>query len=152
MPSKRTAARLIVQNGLGGVLLVRFQGDGEHWWATPGGGLDGDESLAEAAHREAVEELGVPVVLRDEVWRRTATFTSLSGVLTEQTEHYFRAEVNDNHISPDLRRLRDEGVTDVRWWTLDEMSTTKETIYPDGLCDLLAGLPDHPVGAPIQVQ
>lgn len=151
MPSRRTAARLIVQDGLGRVLLVRFQGDGEHWWATPGGGVDGDESLAEAAHREAVEELGVPVVLRDEVWRRTATFMSLSGVLTEQTEHFFRAEVSENHIAPDLHRLRGEGVTDVRWWTLDELSTTTETIYPEGLSDLLAGLPDHPVGTPIEV-
>lgn len=149
---QRTAARLVLQDDLGAVLLVRFQGDEEHWWAVPGGGVDGEESLADAARREALEELGVPVVLRDEVWLRTARFTSLNGVAIEQTEHYFRAEIRGNRISPDLDRLREEGVTDVRWWTRAELANTAETVYPAGLADLLAALPDQPVDTSIKIE
>jgi 8-oxo-dGTP pyrophosphatase MutT (NUDIX family) len=42
------------------LLLRRAAGDYQGSWAFPGGTLEGDEELADAARREAREELGSP--------------------------------------------------------------------------------------------
>ncbi|MEO7913470.1 MAG: NUDIX domain-containing protein [Roseiflexaceae bacterium] len=49
---------LIVRNGA--VLLIRHR-SGAQPWALPGGGVERNERLAEAAGREAREETGVPI-------------------------------------------------------------------------------------------
>ena len=49
------------------MLLVQHQDDdsfgGEPWWVTPGGGVEGEESLTECARRETLEETGLSVEL-----------------------------------------------------------------------------------------
>lgn len=49
------------------MLLVQHQSDdsfdGEPWWVTPGGGVEGEESLTECAKREVLEETGLSVEL-----------------------------------------------------------------------------------------
>lgn len=52
-------AHTIVYRPSGELLLVRHEGVG--LWVLPGGGVDGDESLREAAERELAEEAGVDV-------------------------------------------------------------------------------------------
>jgi ADP-ribose pyrophosphatase YjhB (NUDIX family) len=49
---------LIVRDGA--VLLIRHR-SGKQPWALPGGGVERNERLAEAARREAREEAGVPI-------------------------------------------------------------------------------------------
>src|SRR5215212_7398309 len=49
---------LIVRDGE--VLLIRHR-SGKQPWALPGGGVERNERLAEAARREATEETGVPI-------------------------------------------------------------------------------------------
>jgi 8-oxo-dGTP diphosphatase len=49
---------LIVRDGA--VLLIRHR-SGRYPWALPGGGVERNERLAEAARREAREETGVPI-------------------------------------------------------------------------------------------
>ena len=49
---------LIVRDGA--VLLIRHR-SGKQPWALPGGGVERNERLAEAARREAREETGVPI-------------------------------------------------------------------------------------------
>ena len=49
---------LIVRDGT--VLLIRHR-SGKQPWALPGGGVERNERLAEAARREAREETGVPI-------------------------------------------------------------------------------------------
>ena len=51
---------LIVRDGM--VLLIRHR-SGQYPWALPGGGVERNERLAEAARREAHEETGVPIRL-----------------------------------------------------------------------------------------
>ncbi len=59
------AAAIVVEGD--SVLLVKHHGhgpeDGYVWWVPPGGGGEGDESLAECAKRETLEETGLSVEL-----------------------------------------------------------------------------------------
>ena len=65
-PQYRIRAGVIVVDG-DSMLLVQHQSDdsfgGEPWWVTPGGGVEGEESLAECAKREVLEETGLSVEL-----------------------------------------------------------------------------------------
>jgi 8-oxo-dGTP diphosphatase len=59
----RVSARLILVED-GRVLLVRHvHPDGRDFWCFPGGGVERGERVAEAARREAREELGIDVEL-----------------------------------------------------------------------------------------
>ncbi len=59
----RLSARLILVEG-GRVLLARHvHPDGRDFWCFPGGGVERGERVAEAARREAREELGIDVEL-----------------------------------------------------------------------------------------
>ena len=62
----RIRAGVIVVDG-DSMLLVQHQDDdsfgGEPWWVTPGGGVEGEESLTECVQREVLEETGLSVEL-----------------------------------------------------------------------------------------
>ena len=62
----RIRAGVIVADG-DSMLLVQHQSDdsfgGEPWWVTPGGGVEGEESLSECARREVLEETRLSVKL-----------------------------------------------------------------------------------------
>ena len=57
---ERRAVRAGVLDARERVLLVRFSfPDGTELWATPGGGVEGDEDDAGALRRELAEEVGL---------------------------------------------------------------------------------------------
>ncbi len=60
----RAGIILIEENKLA---LIERHKQGRHYFAFPGGGIDDGESAEEAAIREAVEELGVTVEIRQKV-------------------------------------------------------------------------------------
>lgn len=62
---ERKAARAIVTNELGQVALLKVGNRNYH--KLPGGGIDGDENVAEALQRELVEEIGCTADITDEV-------------------------------------------------------------------------------------
>jgi 8-oxo-dGTP diphosphatase len=41
------------------ILLCRHEKPGKEYWLLPGGGVNGGESLADALHRELLEEVGI---------------------------------------------------------------------------------------------
>ncbi|NOK62932.1 MAG: NUDIX hydrolase [Chloroflexi bacterium AL-W] len=41
------------------VLMVKYQQDGQEWWCLPGGGQEPDETSAQGALRELLEECNV---------------------------------------------------------------------------------------------
>jgi 8-oxo-dGTP pyrophosphatase MutT (NUDIX family) len=121
------------------------------WWCTVGGGVDEGEALDVAARRELFEETGhAEVDLGPVVWIRELVLT-VEGEPRRLVEHYFLAtapheEVVDHHWTELERRV----VKALRWWSPDEILDSRETIFPEGLGDLLAALlrdgpPDRPV-------
>ena len=108
------------------------------WWFTPGGGLEGDESPADAARREVREETGATLgELAGPVWERTSSF-DFAGVHYDQHELYFVARVEPFALAPEARTaLEVRALADARWWPLAELEATAETVYPENLADLL---------------
>lgn len=142
---QRRAARVIVVDESGRVLLFRAidaaQPQVGHYWFTPGGGLDPGESDEAAARREVFEETGLRVASLGPVVLQTRVAFELERVRYSQQEDYFLVvvrhfDLDDSGWSDTERRVVDAH----RWWSLDELRVTTETVYPEGLADIVA---DH---------
>lgn len=140
----REAARVLLLDPDGRVLLLEGLDPDDvaagRWWFTPGGGIEGDESAADAARREVREETGAVLGdLEGPVWERTATF-DFGGVHYRQHEVYFVARIEPFALSTDDRTaLERRALTDARWWSVAELEATEEVVYPENLLDLLRG-------------
>ena len=151
----RRAARVLVVDDHERVLLVRFQfSDQDGVWATVGGGLEPGETHEQAALRELAEEAGLEdVQLGAPVWTRTHVF-ELGVRWDGQTELYFLVRTPPFEARPrhTWEQLNAEFVTDIRWWTLDEIERSGERFAPLRLGELIrALLRDGPPSEPIDV-
>jgi 8-oxo-dGTP diphosphatase len=152
----REAARVIVLDELGRVLLVRFEfRDGRTVWATVGGGLQTGETHEDAARRELLEEAGLEGVdLGPCVWTREHLFTGPVD-FDGQRERYFLVRTPAFEPAPrhTWEQLNAEGVTAVRWWTVAEIDAARATSFaPRRLGSLVRQLLDAgPPSAPVDV-
>ncbi|MGH3133598.1 MAG: NUDIX hydrolase [Gaiellaceae bacterium] len=139
----RAAARALVVDDVHRVLLVRFDFPGtEPVWATVGGGLEQGETYGEAVRRELLEEAGLDAVdVGSPVWTRTHVF-ELGSKWDGQTELYFLVRTPPFEPRPrhTWAQLNAEGVTAIRWWTLEEIERSEELFAPRRLAELLRGL------------
>src|SRR5579863_7946888 len=136
--ARRRASRLILLDAEGRVLLFRHaRRNGDSFWAPPGGGLEHEETFDEAALREASEELGVagfPVKL---LWRRITRFLHINRFVS-QDECYFLIEGKLPEFSDNVRKVHEqEGILEMRWWTVDELESTGEAVFPEDLASEL---------------
>ena len=141
VPVTRRAVRGVVLDGQGRVLLVRFQHPvtADVWWATVGGGIDPGESDEQALRRELREEAGLESFeLGPLVHERDATFP-WAGRLIHQFERFHVVRVGRHDAVPTID-LAPEGVTEVRWWSLAELESTSEQVFPDELAQLVRTL------------
>ena len=145
----REAARAVILDPGGRILLVRFEFPDRSVWACPGGGLEPGESHEAALRRELREEVGLELEeLGPCVWTRTHIIPFFDGRWDGQVERFHLVETESFVPSPLLtvEQLRAEFVTDVRWWTPEELAASREIHAPRRLPQLVVDLRER--GAP----
>jgi 8-oxo-dGTP diphosphatase len=151
----RKAARAIVVDPEGSILLVRFEFPERTVWATPGGGIHDSETDEEALRRELQEEAGLnDFELGPLVWTRTHHLPLGGGRWDGQTERYYLVPTPAFEPRPELtwEELRAEGVTAIRWWTREELEAGDALFAPRRLPLLLRELLLHgPPAEPLDV-
>lgn len=152
---RRPSSRLLVIDRTNRVLLFRFVFErgplaGQNYWATPGGAVEAGESFADAACRELFEETGI---LRNDVGQEVAerefVFQLHDGEYVFAEERFFLVRVADQSLSRDHRTPSEiEVMTDHRWWSVEELTSTSETIFPETLVTILARIDRAETSAP----
>lgn len=141
---ERKAARLLVISPSRTVLLFRFVHKdgalaGRNYWATPGGGVETGETFQAAAIRELREETGivvgdVPAPVAD----RRFELMLPNGETVLAIEQYFVVQAQNEHLSRDEWTAQEAQVmADHHWWSVDELHSTADTVWPEGLIDML---------------
>ena len=137
----RSVARLVVLDAAHSVLLVRYTeyrpNRSGSFWATPGGRLEEGEGPREAAIRELREETGLSATVGRQLWKKTFRFELPQG-LVAQEEQYFLVRVGET--APRVHNSSSEAITEHRWWSLGELHSTSEVIYPEGFASELEAL------------
>lgn len=137
----RRAARVVLLDPDDRVLLMRYDDgppNGRHW-STPGGGLNAGEGHRAAAARELAEETGwSDVPLLGEVRRRSFEM-EYGGQLVRQRERLYLARIDQ--ACREIRGVEAmhaaDGIAAWRWWTLAELDSTAEVVWPPGLANLI---------------
>lgn len=141
---ERPSARLLITTPKRRVLLFRFVHksgalDGKAYWATPGGGVELGETFADAALRELREETGIlRAQLSEPVGRREVPLQLPNGEHVIAVEQYFVVSTDTEFISRESWTAEEREVMVChRWWSREELSSTSEVIYPEGLVEIL---------------
>ncbi|WP_042373971.1 NUDIX hydrolase [Streptacidiphilus neutrinimicus] len=153
-PKRRRAARVLLLDPQDRILLLHGfdpRERGRQWWFTPGGGVEDGEELADAAYREIAEETGIRDARLGALLATRATEFEFDGRMYAQDEWYYLARTDTVETDASGQtELELRSTDELRWWTLDELNATRETIYPNALAKLLGqvlreGPPARPV-------
>ena len=104
----------------GRLALIKRLRAGRLYYVIPGGGVEDGESIAEAAQREAEEELGVGVTLGP--LRVAINHREEDG--TFQQQWYYEAELDSDAITitgPELHNHPRKGTYEAVWVALDDV-------------------------------
>ncbi|MGI8756583.1 MAG: NUDIX hydrolase [Acidimicrobiales bacterium] len=146
---RRDSARVIVLDEHGNVLLVRIVDPvdgGPPLWQTPGGGVEADEALVEAARRELREETGLRVTAEDlgDPVAVTKGNWAFRGELLTSEDTFFLLRTVRYEPNVDGQETLEAEIHDCwRWWSVDDLAAAEEAILPGGLADLLSTIGEH---------
>ncbi|HEY2043518.1 MAG TPA: NUDIX domain-containing protein [Jatrophihabitans sp.] len=145
-PILRIAGRIILLDPDRHVLLLEHRIDraaAETVWATPGGGLEGSETPAQAARRELSEECGIVVGLADDevadhTERRVMSFDR---VAYDQTDYFYIVRVAQRpQIAVGHRtELEELTVLGHRWFSAEDLRASTTRYEPTQLIELISG-------------
>ena len=135
----RPAARILLVDGQGRVLMLRFTpADRPPLWCTPGGAVDPGETYEAAARRELWEEVGLDADCGPQVARRVVDFLTFEGVEVTADERYFRLDVDAHEVRAGaLTALEQRLLAEWRWFSAAELAALDEAYFPADLAALL---------------
>ncbi|MFY8048807.1 MAG: NUDIX hydrolase [Erythrobacter sp.] len=135
----RRAARLIVLDPQCHALMFRFDVPGRPpFWVTAGGECEPDESFEEAARRELLEETGIIADPGPQIARMTPEFITVEGEPVQADERFFLVRVAEARIDTSRHtELEQALMTQHRWFTLEELESWHEAVYPVNLADMI---------------
>ncbi len=132
----RATVKLLLVDRDDRLLLLRSTdpSTGGTQWYPVGGGVEDDESLVEAARREAHEETGLAEPFDGaHVWTRDHTYR-YDGRTVEVHEDWLLVAVE--HFEPvptSLSHYEQRTLSGARWWRAEELVATAETVFPPDL-------------------
>lgn len=143
IPLRRYTARALPLDSHGRVLLLHGF-DPAHpespFWFTIGGAAEGVETLQEAAVRELREEVGIVAAAQDLVGPlETSTITfSFAEYDIVQDQTFFTVVVGEAEVTYEhMEEIEKATTLGHRWWSVDELEASDETIFPENLATLL---------------
>ena len=135
----RRAARLIVLDPEGRALMFRYDVPGrDPFWVTAGGEVDPGESFEDAARRELFEETGITADPGPQIARMTPEFVTVEGEPVQADERFFLLRVSEARIdTAGHTALEQKLMTQHRWFTLDELESWHEAVFPVNLAAMI---------------
>lgn len=145
---RREAARGLIISPAGRVLLIRYAGGlsphfialgYQHFWSTPGGALQENESYVTALSREILEETGLRINVNVGPVVATREFPmELGDDWCLAIERYYLIRTPEFTPMP-IEQTQEEKahMLEARWWGADELAQSQELIFPEGLQELL---------------
>lgn len=132
---RRVAAKVVLVSTDGCVLLFRgvdlVDRERGAFWFVPGGGAEPGESLEQTARREVLEETGLRLGEVGPIAARREVAVVMNGVPVVSEEHYFVITVERFDVDASgWTELERQTISEHRWWPLDELRLTGETVYP----------------------
>ena len=141
----RRAAKVLLVDPSQRVLLFcgidRTRPEAAPRWFAVGGELESGEDASAAAVREVFEETGLRVsdpgpaiMIRRFAWE-------FEGSAYDQEETYFFVRTDEfEPVATGWSDTERATMAGKRWWSIEELRTTNEAVYPEGLADLLQEL------------
>lgn len=135
----RRAARIIVLDAAMRALMFRFDVPGRApFWVTVGGECDPGESFDDAARRELFEETGITADPGPQIARMTPEFVTVEGEPVQADERFFLVRVAQATVdTAGHTELERRVMTQHRWFTLDELESWHEAVFPVELAAMI---------------
>lgn len=142
---RHTARGIIFNNQTNKILLIKYldletevtKEFTEGYWVTPGGGLEENESYQEALKREIYEETGITdIEIGNCVINRVVNLELIGEKYFLERFYLVKTdceEIDMIHVT----ELEKSVIVDYRWWSVEEIKSSDEVIFPRELKHVL---------------